>query len=99
MLSCKTDSAKLTQPGGPVSRFSNSLATAAGCCAKISVAQSRRTINRTPAALALTPFATTARTSLQHVVVVAGFFLAGAECIGQELDAVSETDVTAPSAQ
>jgi hypothetical protein len=99
MLSCKTDSAKLTQPGGPVSRFSNLITTRTGCCAKISDASSRTTMSRTPAALAVTPFATTARTSLQQGVLVAGFFFAGEECIGQELDAASETGATAPSAQ
>jgi hypothetical protein len=83
MLSCKTDSAKLKQAGGPVSSASISSARRGGD-AKICVTYSDRVISRV-AALAFTHWATIARTSLQHGVFVAGFFFAGAECMGHPL--------------
>src|SRR4051812_20928450 len=90
MLSCKTDSAKLRQPGGPVSRPSISTATRNGR-RKISAVSSRDPIKLSAIGLAVTDFATVARTSLQQGVFVAGFFFAGAECIGQSL--ISEVDL------
>src|SRR5205814_3872468 len=77
MLSCKTDSAKLKQRGGPVSSTSSSSAMRAGL-PKICVTYSGKAMSCV-AALAFTDLARTARTSLQHGVFVAGFFFAGVE--------------------
>src|SRR4051812_14214124 len=100
MLSCRTDSAKLKQFGGPVSRRSISIAIRAGL-RKDSSAYSRQPINCSAIGFAARDFATVARISLQQGTFSAGFFFAGAECIGQPL--ISEMDSveaeSAPSAQ
>src|SRR5438045_1789803 len=81
MLSCKTDSAKLKQAGGPVSISAISMITCDDRGHK-SVAWIRASITRTVAGLAIRHFARTARTSLQQGIV-APFFFTGVECIGQ----------------
>jgi hypothetical protein len=100
MLSCKTDSAKLKQSGGPVSSSSISIAARIGG-PKTGVACSGNAINLM-GELAVTHFATIARTSLQQGVFASGFFFAGAECIGQPLISDSGDAVDSaidPSAQ
>jgi hypothetical protein len=99
MLSCKTDSAKLKQPGGPVSSPWISIAILAGS-AKISGAWSREPTKRNAIGSAVIDFATRARRSLQHGVFAAGFFF-GVECIGQPLISGldSADEMIAPSAQ
>ena len=100
MLSWRTASAKLKQTGGPVSRPVISIAMRAGL-RKTSGAYSRRPINSHTIGFAMTDFATVARMSLQQGIFAAGFFFAGAECIGQPLisavDSVERSN--APSAQ
>jgi|SRR2546423_105431 len=82
MLSCKTDSAKLKQAGGPVSISAISMTTCDDRGHK-SVVWLRGSIARTVAGLAIRHFARTARTSLQQGIFAAPFFFIGVECIGQ----------------
>ncbi len=100
MLSCKTNSAKLKQGGGPVSSSSSGVVTRRGMV-KMGDACSGDAITLS-GELAVTHFATIARTSLQQGVFASGFFFAGAECIGQPLISDSEDAVDSaidPSAQ
>ena len=102
MLSCKTNSAKLKRPGGPVSRSSTSPGSRGGAVTSWA-AKVCGLIDRAMIVVAAMVLARTARTFLQHGVCVAGFFLAGAECIGQPPVSAtglgSETGSARPSAQ
>lgn len=100
MLSCRTDSAKLKQFGGPVSRTSIAIAMRTGA-GETSCAYSRKPINLNADEFAATDLATVARMSLQHGTFAAGVFFAGAECMGQPFisaaDSLERSSV--PSAQ
>src|SRR5678815_504985 len=98
MLSCRTDSAKLKHPGGPVSEPWISTAIRTGR-AKIVAVYSRNPMSCGLNALTATYLATTARRSLQQGVWEPGSFLTGAECIGHESAPDSESATILPRAQ
>src|SRR5207248_9417235 len=101
MLRCKTDSANVIAPGGPVSNANVSMVTCGGG-GKISAAWSCLPTNciATVATLFTTGDAT-ARKSLQQGTCVADFCFAGAECIGHWPASATESGGGAfkPSAQ
>ena len=100
MLSCKTNSAKLIRRGGPVSKTSISEEKRGGRQTDSAAKVSAPTI-RIALGAAVTVLTTTARISLQHGILGAGFFFAGAECIGQPLIGASDSVgvATVPRAQ
>lgn len=83
MLSCKTDSAKLRKPGGPVSRPCTTALAVGGLVTNSQAYCALVALLPVKVSTLLNDFATTARTSLQQGVFAAGFFFSGALCIGQ----------------